>query len=558
MKIYKSLIFLATIKKILATNITTNTVNLIPGTISAYNYIDYYEIYSVNNTNSSAVSVNSVGDITYIVDSEWLEYNITNNKTSKYEISYVVSSDRSIPTDLELFLLIDPIKTSKDHMCNNTLQVGNYTNDNFKSNGWNKYITLKSTNIIDLSAGQHSIVMCIKKGEYVNIKEIDFTEIAVIDKNTNNKLKCYNYINWSTNKKQVTLNSQPFHIKGINWFGFDTNNVNLLGLDKRSMEDLVNWLALQNFNALRIPITLFNVYNFDKIATQCNPSLNDCTLTTKEVLQKLFKLTAERGIVILLDMHMLALNQLSDLWFSNDYNEGDFVNAWKILIGLFKDEPNFMGIDIFNEPHGRAVWGGNGPNDWRRLVIKLVEQLYYTYPDFNKLIFVEGLGYGKDFSQYTQNPLDFSYLSDSLDKRIVLSQHAYGPSVYYDPLWDSPDFPNNLTPGFDQFFQIENASGRASVIGEFGGLYTGKDKLWEDKFVDYSIANCIEDNFYWALNPESSDTKGILEEDYYTPNNDKLNLLARLQPNPSKFTQAITTNSICVDYGNYVNEKCNY
>ena len=563
MKFYITFIFFAVVKTIFSANTTVSKINLIPGTINAYNYVDYYE-YSANSTNSTTksnnVSTNNLGDITYITDGEWLKYNINNNKTTKYEISYTVASNKNIPIDLELFLLIDPTSTSKDHMCDKAVHVGDYTNKNFQSNDWNKYITLKSSNIVDLSAGPHSVVMCIKKGESVNINKINFNE--VIDENVNQSAdtnsKCFSHIDWSTNKKQITLNNIPFHIKGVNWFGFETSNFNLHGLDKRSMEDLVNWLAINKFNALRIPVTEFNIYNFDKVATLCNPSLNDCTLSTKEVLQKLFKLTAEKGIVILLDMHMLVQDQLTDLWYNDTYNEDSFINAWKILVGLFKDEPNLMAIDLFNEPHGRAEWGGNGPNDWRRLTIKLVEQLYYTYPDFNKLIFVEGLGYSKDFTKYTQNPLDFNYLSTALDKRIVLSQHAYGPSVYSDPAWAAADFPNNLISGFDQFFQIENASGKASVMGEFGGQYTGKDKQWQDKFVDYSIANCIEDNFYWALNAESLDTGGLLKIDYFTPETDKLNLLARLQPNPSKFTQPIINNNICVNYGSYVNEKCNY
>ena len=65
------------------------------------------------------------------------------------------------------------------------------------------------------------------------------------------------------------------------------------------------------------------------------------------------------------------------------------------------------------------------------------------------------------------------------------------------------------------------------VIGEMGGFYTGDDKVWQDWAIDF-IRERGMGIFYFALNPGSEDTGGLLKADYTTPERDKLALLSRL------------------------------
>ena len=63
------------------------------------------------------------------------------------------------------------------------------------------------------------------------------------------------------------------------------------------------------------------------------------------------------------------------------------------------------------------------------------------------------------------------------------------------------------------------------------GLWSGRsieDKTWQDRFVDYLKEKRVKIWFYWSLNPNSEDTGGILQEDWKTPVEDKINLLKRL------------------------------
>lgn len=60
--------------------------------------------------------------------------------------------------------------------------------------------------------------------------------------------------------------------------------------------------------------------------------------------------------------------------------------------------------------------------------------------------------------------------------------------------------------------------------------------------------------YYRCLNPNSGDTGGLLDYDFLTPQTDKLNLLARVQPHPS-FISA-KNGQYCIAPGAYANPKC--
>ena len=70
------------------------------------------------------------------------------------------------------------------------------------------------------------------------------------------------------------------------------------------------------------------------------------------------------------------------------------------------------------------------------------------------------------------------------------------------------------------------------VVGELGGTYTGADRQWQDAAVEYMRARGIG-LFYFALNPQSDDTGGLLKDDMTTPEAAKLKLLSRLRTTPS-------------------------
>jgi endoglucanase len=415
--------------------------------------------------------------------------------------------------------------------------------------------------------------MCFKQASSIIFQGLLITEVLTYDvgvsehrkldtPNTNRlNINTFNSINWSTYNEQLMLNNKAFHLKGLNWSGFETNNHNLAGLNVRTMESYLDFIKSQGFNTLRIPITVQFVYEINGPINNCNPAFGNCSLSAKDTLLKLFADAAQRGIMIIIDMHSRSDNNyLDSLWYGSDYSEDQFIQAWNTILGIIVDQPNLLGIDLFNEPNGPATWGDGSQTDWYRMVNRLVEDIHFNVPRFNKIIFVEGINYSTDFSEYAKFPLNFSNLSKDLDNRIVLSPHTYGPSVSYDgALFDSSNFPNNLPAVWDKTINIiEKQYHRTSIIGEWGGLYIGKDKQWQDAFGQYLVNNCMEDTFVWNLSNSSVGTGGILEADNYTPVEDKLALYAKVQPNPSQFYGVITNTAISIDFGQYANPKCNY
>ena len=122
-----------------------------------------------------------------------------------------------------------------------------------------------------------------------------------------------------------------------------------------------------------------------------------------------------------------------------------------------------------------------------------------------------------------------AFTDHHLPPNLVFAPHVYGPSVSDMGYFHDASFPGNLPAIWDAHFGYLRNS-RALVIGEFGGTYDDATEVaWGDAFVDW-----LDDAphgpyfFYWALNPNSGDTGGILGDDWQTPVARKLDLLAPL------------------------------
>ena len=69
------------------------------------------------------------------------------------------------------------------------------------------------------------------------------------------------------------------------------------------------------------------------------------------------------------------------------------------------------------------------------------------------------------------------------------------------------------------------------IIGETGGHFRGRDHEWQQEMVRWSI----EKGFgliYFALNPNTHETGGILLDDWTTPDEKKLELLSAIPSTP--------------------------
>lgn len=433
-------------------------------------------------------------------------------------------------------------------------------------------------------------------------------------------------VEWTSENGNVLLNGQIFHIKGVNWFGLETPGAKLLGLNQRSMGDLLDWLQAEGFNALRVPLSVQWALNPEAIPKDQNFHKEDDELRGKPwgaMLAKLIRESAKRGIVLMLDLHTISAgdNLSTKLWYNEHYSVCDFRRAWQLIIDSYGDHWNILGLDLKNELQD-VTWGtaaltkespvscspnvddpdlspphdGRHPTDWRQEVERLIPELAVPHrsPEghifsFRGLYIVQGMHQGQIGSlayPYDQ-PKAYSYwyggnleglrhyplrLPASLQSKIAYTIHTYGPSVWPQSHFESLDayhHPERLAEVFElQSGFIEPLTHRALLIGEWGGrneilkgesnpVKNGKDDAAIlDGIADWYRDHCIADGFWWALNPESSDTGGLFQDESYSaPVAHRLARAHQLQPYPSVISVSAQQDLVFTQPGSF-SEGC--
>jgi endoglucanase len=320
-------------------------------------------------------------------------------------------------------------------------------------------------------------------------------------------------------------NHAEFRVKGLSWFGFETPDHVVNGLWVHPMEYYFSVIKEHGINVLRIPFSAeWIFYNFDQYPYDGNIS-QDPSIRGKssiQILDRLFDLAKQNGVFIMLDLHRLHKEYISELWYSpydNQYTWETYFATWFRMLDRYKDHPSLFAVDLLNEPHGKATWGtGDESTDWKLFVERALPEFKERYPDSRWLYFVEGINWGKDLSGYLDHPLN-----TEIPDRIVFSPHNYGKSVVPDINMDV----QALHRDWDYHFGYLKDLGQTFAVGEWGGK-TDLDTDWMSLFVDYLIEKGMTNNFLWSLGPNSGDVAGLLGDDWSSIDVTKLNLLNKL------------------------------
>lgn len=329
-----------------------------------------------------------------------------------------------------------------------------------------------------------------------------------------------------------------FNIKGFSWFGLEESKHVLGGLEKTSIHNIFTFAKRNNFNAVRLPLSMENIRSnpvtTGSVNVFSNPDLK--ALRYLDFIRAFIRSAANFNLLVLLDLHRLRNEdvQAPGLWYTKEFSEQNLFDTWTTLCSEFGNEWNVFGADIINEPWN-VTWGADdpdsvGPTNWKPVVERLTDHIHKQCPSW--LVFIEGLGnragnvdsnvfWSENLRIFEKSPPQIRYKS-----KTVLSPHVYGPSVYMQDYFKSDLFINDMPAIWESHFgTASNSTGLATVIGEWGGKYFGKDRVWQKSFFKY-IMDKEFSFFYWCLNPESYDTAGLVEEDWKTAVNDKLELLS--------------------------------
>jgi endoglucanase len=328
-------------------------------------------------------------------------------------------------------------------------------------------------------------------------------------------------------------------LQGVNWFGFETSAHVVHGLWARDYHDVLAQIRRMGFNTIRLPFSLqalqSSTINGPDFSNGRNAALQGAT--PLHAMDVIVDAAARAGLLVLLENHSLADDGYSyGLWYGQaGYTEDDWVDAWKMLARHFRNRPNVIGADLKNEPHGEATWGTGGPTDWHRAAERAGNAITAIAP--NWLIVVEGIE-----GRVAGGKLDKNWWGGNLEgvrrhpvrlsrpNRVVYSPHEYGPGVFQQPWFSRPDMARILADRWHTGFGYIAADGIAPLlVGEFGGREVALDTVegrWQRQFLDYLSRTGISWT-YWALNPNSGDTGGILNDDWASVNRPKLALLQR-------------------------------
>ncbi len=336
--------------------------------------------------------------------------------------------------------------------------------------------------------------------------------------------------------KIVDSRGKPVLLRGVNWFGIESELHAPHGLWKRDYKEMLAQIKSLGYNVIRLPYAVQSLRGSDVKGIDYSIGSNQ-ELEGKSPLQVMDAIIQEaerQGLLILLDSHRLNDQRIPELWYGDGFTEADWINTWTMLATRYKNQTNIIGADLKNEPHGKASWGTNDrATDWRLAAERAGNAILAVNP--NWLIVVEGVE-----NNVPGQKLKIHWMGANLEgvarfpvrlsrpNKVVYSPHEYGPGVFNQPWFSEPRFPNNLYSRWETGWNYIATKGIAPIfIGEFGGRQVdrnSKEGIWQRELVNYVRQKNLGFS-YWSWNPNSDDTGGILRDDWLTVETPKQELL---------------------------------
>ncbi|WP_062132790.1 cellulase family glycosylhydrolase [Demequina aestuarii] len=345
-------------------------------------------------------------------------------------------------------------------------------------------------------------------------------------------------------------------LTGANWFGFNTSERVLHGLWSVNLESTIAAIAERGFNVLRVPISTELLLEWrsgdapaaDNVNTGTNPDLEGAT--TLEAFEALLVTSKAHGVKVILDVHSAKADNAghnAPLWSAEGISTEDFMVAWEWVAERYRDDDTIVGFDLQNEPHGkppedpRATWGDGSDHDWRAVASEAAQRIHAAHPE--ALLLVEGIeatpADGEQWSSNDPGDYDITWWGGNLRlagdqpvdgpaDKVMYSPHDYGPLVYEQPWFRGTFSAASLEREVwgPTWLYLHDDGLSPLLIGEWGGRL-GQDER-QDRWMTY-LRDLIVDRHlhhtFWVVNPNSSDTGGLLKDDWTTWDEEKYALV---------------------------------
>ena len=324
----------------------------------------------------------------------------------------------------------------------------------------------------------------------------------------------------------VDAKGKRFKLASVNWYGADSKDFVVAGLDIADLGSIAMLIRTLGFNSVRLPWSNQLVESNPVVAAarlSKNPSL--VGLHALDVLDAVIAALAHEGLVVILDNHRSHADWCCDvqhgdgLWYTPDYPEAKWIADWKTMVTRYASQPAVVGADLRNElrqtldpsapascttcgtgcPCLTPTWtGDNGPTDWYGAAQRGGNAVLSANPKL--LVVVEGLGYSLDLTGVYDLPLTLSVAN-----RVVYSPHDY--SFSHAAYASYTDMATDLGDKWGYILTQKQKYTAPIWVGEFGTSHasptdvsdTSGQGFWFQNFRQY-LENADIDWSYWALN----------------------------------------------------------
>src|SRR3990167_4089405 len=333
-------------------------------------------------------------------------------------------------------------------------------------------------------------------------------------------------------------------LKSVNWFGFNEPPQVAGGLNKQSLQHIVNLIKRGGFNSIRL--TYSNEMLHSKRLVELKDVSANPELANKfplEVMDIVIKALTDAGLVVILNDHT-TLSQwpqgfdMNGLWHHSSYQTtAEWLNDWVMLVNRYRDNPLVAGVDLRNEVRTARYrhtwlpvfpnWGNGDENDWKLAATQAANLIHEINPHL--LMVIEGInwtglplfqGYRPLLIPIRQDPVILN-----IPNKLVYEVHVYG---YTGPEHTVEKFSSmgkmryremnedllrsTLDKEFGYVLEPEQPYTAPIWLGEFGvgsQHATQADILWFQHIIRY-VTNKEMSWALWPLNPERAD--GIIED----------------------------------------------
>jgi endoglucanase len=224
-------------------------------------------------------------------------------------------------------------------------------------------------------------------------------------------------------------------LASVNWFGAESAEFVVGGLDKQPLAKIARLIRRGGFNSVRLPWSNQLVEENPVVLAQyltANPRLQG--RRALEVLDAVIRELGRNGLMVILDNHRSRADWCCDeahgdgLWYTREYPESAWIADWMTIARRYRRTPNVVAAELRNEIRPdpslapgptTATWGDGDPlTDWRAAAERGGDAVLSVNPRL--LVIVGGTEYSGNLTGVADDPVRLR-----VPHRVVYAPHDY-------------------------------------------------------------------------------------------------------------------------------------